>query len=275
MARSLFISLLFLLALRADPSTAATITLHGSTFNDGHGVLPGDIVTSVGTFDPFDTTLGTLVSATFPIYQSGSASVTLSNLLAGDYSFLLKGSIALFAPDGSELLGGNEGFFVTGLVPMITVLGNGDVSPSGWGTGVPFEAEFSDGNSNIGTGRPFTVTSGLEFFQTPSVFTGMVNFYFTFYGPGFLPGGSVVPADTVYSNKFQVSPYGDITYEYIPVPEPSTALLMGIGLIGLGIRSRRGGGESVTRVAHPGPPTANRAGTGRPETLRSRSVPIR
>lgn len=222
--------------LLATPVSAATLVINGGVQFPGplQYDVSGDTVTQVGTFTPFDSSLGALQSVHIQRLNDLGASLTLSNLAPGDYSGFLYSETRIFSADDTLLYSSTTGHS-NGM--NRTVLSDGTV-PSG-GTGVPNEVAFVEGDFLGG----FALTGGLEYFMTLPPITGQFTyssrFYFRVDGPG-LADSATFDADHINGLLAIGGQFSTVEYNYTPVPEPGTSLLVGVGLALLGgKRSRR------------------------------------
>lgn len=209
--------------LLAMPSDAAPVTCYyptvpaslcesvpGASFDSLSDFEVSNPYTLDGTIPAFDTSLGDLRSVQILLYGDAAAAVTVDVPEAGSWSFQLNLRLNFRGPDGS-LLGTSEGNVSGFTFPVAT----------------PGPFRFSDGNI---INHRVIATQGLAFFLAANSYAIELDFVFAFDDPRL----GTLSADTIGGPGIAVS---SVTYEY--VPEPSTALLVGLGLTGIALRQRR------------------------------------
>jgi hypothetical protein len=203
------------------PAIAAPMTITAdASFDSVSGGFPGDATISVvGTFTPFDPALGTLVSVAITSGGLGGGSIRLRSLEPGYYSAQLRSETVVLGPDGtvidrvSEIEGG-LGF---------AIADDGTPSYPQLDTGTPFEAFVTEGNSFA---RPLNdVRNDLHLFLSETTFTVARRYFYVVEGAMYPGNVAVFSPDTV---SLQMS-VPNVQYTYLPVPEPGTASLVGLG----------------------------------------------
>ena len=171
----------------------------------------------------------------------GGGSLRLRSLEPGNYSAQLRSETLLLGPDGtvidrvSEIEGG-LGF---------AIADDGTPSYPQLDTGTPFEAFVSEGNS---FGRPlYDIRNDLHLFLSTTTFTVARRYFYVVEGSMYPGNVAVFSPDTV---SLQMS-VPNVQYTYLPVPEPGTASLVGLGFgVLAAVRSRRRGVEALLSLIH-------------------------
>lgn len=216
------------------PAFAAPMTITADAqFDSVSGSFPGDATISlVGTFTPFDPALGTLVSVAITSGGFGSGFIRLRSLEPGYYGAQLRSETLLLGPDGTVIdrvsqIEGGLGF---------AIFDDGTPSYPQIETGTPFEAFVSDGHSFL---RPLDdVRNDLHLFLSETTFT-VARRYFYVVEDSMYPGNVAVFSPDAVSLQMRVP---DVQYTYLPVPEPGTASLVGLGFgILAAVRSTKSG----------------------------------
>jgi len=216
------------IAISPRPVVAASISLldgvHFDDYNGPSGSDPpvaGDTVMSVGTFIPFDPSLGSLTSVTFEIAATGAAYLTLSDLPPGDYTTRLA-AYQSFGQLGQPPLW-SSGIIALGGNLTATVFADGSVGQN-LDTANPFEVEFADGNG-MGFQYP-EIAEGLDLFAEETQFAAATHYFWTVLWPD--GDQTVVPA-TMSSGGVAVGITGGVTYTCVAIPEPTSVVLLGLG----------------------------------------------
>lgn len=192
-----------------------TITLDTANVLDSSSSL-GDSDQSISTslediefvFDQFDTTLGTLNSATLEWSFSHSYSVTSSSLVTSDPTDEFK---------VEAMLSHGVDYQVDGML----FWGNGD--------GVGHDSNTAD--ETVENTLMFSDTQEVGFFSSSIQGTGTFNFTIALGNGGDSPF-SVDGYFTEFSVQRDAGAFATITYDYTPVPEPATyATLLGLAVL--------------------------------------------
>lgn len=228
-----------ILLLAASPTHAATI-VRAADFPVYDASLcpcpptPDGKVTLSGMFEPFDPLLGTLTSVSFTMTGRPGATLLLTDLEPGTYKAELIGSLSFGVLNGPTLWTRSLG--VQGY--DTDVVGDDGFPEYLWyhNTGTPFELFFTDGNSSFGF-HDVTITDNLDLFTSAGV-----SFFAAFQQEWvvYWPDGStslMPPAST--GGSLYVTYASSVAYTYVPVPESSTALLVGFGMALLAGRNSR------------------------------------
>lgn len=172
-----------------------------------------------GTIEPFDTSLGTLVDARFTTSfgMSGSATAELDFPVAGSHGATLVVEAEFLGPNGI----------------VIDTYGS-TLGAMGVNVITPGLHTLSDGNST--NWRYPEISQNLDLFLSPNTFSFVVDYIFKFIGGPSFPERFDLQADEY---RGIIHGPGSIEYEYIPIPEPSTALFLALGLLGLGHKRGR------------------------------------
>lgn len=213
---------LALVALLAASASAATVTYGPSDT----GLLTTNWATTV-SLQKFDPALGTLNSIKFILdgHVEGTAKFESQDAEPSVVTMDLAAILKLQRPDLSTLV-------VT--IPVVSTLDN----PSAW-DGVDDFAGTSGKTYNGLTGddsNSVTTTSAAD----KALFTGLGSIILPTMGSGASTGSGAGNLLLQFETKASAAAW--VTYDYTPVPEPSSliALMSGIGgLMGFAIRRRR------------------------------------
>jgi hypothetical protein len=218
------------LLLSASATSADMISVDGAAiFESSTGSHAGDTLYSSGTVAPFDSSLGTLTGVQLHVVGDGGASLTLTDLLPGRYEWGGFVRLSVFGPQGTVLFTDRQAIDNTFVV---------DIAEDGTATGAPdtwppFSISISIGNSY---GLFASITDNLELFLTPNSFLATAQFEIPARGP------SISETETILAPDISGGGFGvlqRVTYFYTPIPEPSTALLLGLGVAVLTVMRTR------------------------------------
>jgi len=207
------------IALNANAAT----TVQMGTITNGPVPSASFPLTTPFTFNQFDPSVGTLTSVTLTIAAEASADVIGDNESGNDATFTasLNGSVSATIPafiNAVAVLSQSAG--------PVGVDADNDVAADFIGTDANDFGTIASANSDSDF-----ATTGLTAFIGTGTIAGLVSDNQTW---GVSGGGDAV---TLVTNS-QSSTVWTVVYTYDAVPEPSTALLGLIGLLGLARRRR-------------------------------------
>lgn len=197
-------------------SDAASLTIEDPAFASlVSGQVPNSVVLA-GSLPAFDGSLGTLTGVSIRTIGQGSAFLMLDAPEAGFYTGPLRVAISLLDAGQSVL-----GTAVDNMGAMV-----GEATSAG-------PVLLQDGNAFATT---LDISSALGAFLLGGVHAIELSFFGTVSGPG-------LSAQPYLADSFMGSIVVDrVTFTYteaMPIPEPSSALLVGMGLAALGMRRLR------------------------------------
>ena len=211
-------------AIALNANAASTIT-QTDTINNGPSPSASFPLTTGFSFNQFDPALGTLLSVTLTIAADASADVIGDNESGSAASFTasLSGSVAGTIPVG--------GLDATAVLNMsagpVEVDADNDVAADFIGTDANDFGTLADTDSDSDS-----ATTGL----TPFIGLGTLAGTIADNQVWGVSGGGDAVTQVLNSRSTTV---WTVTYEFEPVPEPSTALLGLVGVLGLVCRRRR------------------------------------
>lgn len=174
----------------------------------------------------FNTSLGTLNSVTIQFVASGTTVISVTNLSdTQSSSGNARTDITLTLTDPGSFLGGD--LEIGGLFPASSGASSFSLAPEGNVVKGPYAISLNSGEFVYTSGSILSEFTGSGFITLTAGATALSNLSYT--GGNTLASQSTDVGATVY-----------VTYDYTAVPEPTTALLVGVGAVGaLFLRRRR------------------------------------